>query len=437
MVESTQEIKPKLTWFPSYSLSSTSKSVGGKLIQYIVAISIVIYLFFLMYFISKDKDALDKNYLLYMFALITPMVFMFLVLLSNSQSSNVIIMSVACIVILLSFLAFSYFPNVFYVNQIYDSFFDYVEIPGYSKESSFLISLGLKMIVILIAITALSIIYNLFLNSAKQNKTFGFIINFIFFIPCLLSDFVEFILNEYNTTSNVVFVLFILEIIFLIIYFYIPYKLMKFSLSKGKSIIREPTFLGETRILGGSELLVRNDDEVTRLEAKDKIINKNYALSLWISYNPLNVHKNDSIETPLFWYGKDSINTEKVGIPYLSYLHNDVFIIKYTNNIGDPINPYFISEIQLEPQRWNNIVFNYHNTKVDLFVNGILEKTIELGNGIPIYDMTNIFVVGSPNNKLHVALCNMLLFSEPLTISQVTNQYNLLKMQNPPVNNLL
>jgi hypothetical protein len=437
MVETSVEIKPKLTWFPSYSLTSTSKAVGGKLIQYIVAICVVIYLIFLMYFISKDKDALDKNYLLYMFALITPMVFMFLVLLSNSQSSNVIMMSIACVAILLSFVLFSYFPNVFYINQIYDSLFDYVEIPGYSKESSFLISFGLKFLLLFIVVTALSIIYNLFFNTAKQNKTFGFIIHFIFFIPCLLSDFVGFLLKEYNTTSNVVFVLFILEIVILLVYFYIPHKLLKYSLSKGKSMIREPTFLGETRILGGSELLVRNDDEITQLQSKDKIINKHYAISFWISYNPLNVHAHDSTETPLFWYGKDSINSEKVGIPYLSYLHNDVFIIKYTNNLGDPINPYFISEIHIEPQRWNHIVFNYHNSRVDLFINGILEKTIELGNGIPVYDMTNVFVIGSPNNKLHVALCNMLLFPEPLTKTQISNQYNLLKLQNPPVNNLL
>jgi hypothetical protein len=132
---------------------------------------------------------------------------------------------------------------------------------------------------------------------------------------------------------------------------------------------------------------------------------------------------------------------EMSGVPMIAYLHNDEFSFVFTNNLTDlsdeKYKQKYIQTIHIPPQRWNNIVFNYHNSRVDLFINGSLERTIELTGAIPEYDATMSFIAGSPNNILHGALCNIRIFSEPLTQSQITQAYNLLKLQNPPVNNLL
>ena len=38
-------------------------------------------------------------------------------------------------------------------------------------------------------------------------------------------------------------------------------------------------------------------------------------------------------------------------------------------------------------QKWNNIVFNYFSTHVDIFINGNLEKSISLNKeNFPIYN---------------------------------------------------
>ena len=462
MDQKTTSNKPitKYNWFGDYVKKNnyTNLPVGGKFLQYIVASVTVVYLFVLFYVISTDKNALDKNYLLYMFALIVPLSFMFLVILSNAKSNNVMIMGAVCAFILMMFFVSTYFPDVTDMAKgFYYSWFDFEKIPGFTEESSFLASLIMKVILIGIVVTGLSLFYSLFLNqSYRQEGVLGFIIYFVFFIPCLLSDFIEYVANEFKTAPNIVLVLFVLEIVFLLLYIYLPANILRNSLKNGKFLIDGPMFLGTENILAGSDLLKKEDEEVKQLlrtgaissiENSTKVIyNRNYAISLWLSYNPINKHKDDASLTPIFRYGvtneNDNIDeNEMSGVPMIAYLHNDEFRFVFTNNLTDlsdeKYKQKYIQTIHLPPQKWNNIVFNYHNSRVDLFINGSLERTIELTGAIPEYDATMSFIAGSPNNTIHGALSNIRIFSEPLTQSQITQAYNLLKLQNPPVNNLL
>ena len=514
----SNKLKTNYNWFSDYVKKNgyTNLPVGGKLLQYIIASVTVLYLFLLFYVISNNKNALDKNYLLYMFALIVPLAFMFLVVLSNAKSNNVMIMAASCVFILMMFFISTYFPDgTAMAKGFYYSWFDFEKIPGFTEESSFLASLVMKVILIGCIVIGMSLFYNLFLNqSYRQEGILGFIIYFVFFIPCLVSDFIEYVANEFKTTPNIILVLFVLEIVFLLLYIYLPANILRNSLKNGKILIDGPMFLGNETILAGSDLLKKNDEEVKQLlrtgaissieNSTKSIYNRNYAISLWFSYNPINKHKDNASLMPIFRYGVtnnkdltenafaqndmdnsktltqseldnamktlgvnamgvninknvDSSGSEEidykefmylvkyvkeiVGVPIIAYLHNDEFSFVFTNNLTDlsdeKYKQKYIQTIHIPPQRWNNIVFNYHNNRVDLFINGSLERTIELTGAIPEYDATMSFIAGSQNNTLHGALCNIRIFSEPLTQSQITQAYNLLKLQNPPVNNLL
>ena len=554
MNSTTNPLKPKYSWF-----GNTEKTlrVGGKTLQYLITLITVAYLLGLLFVISNDKKALDENYLMYMFALITPMLFMFLVILSNARSSNVLVMMALCTVILILFFAYMYFPNFSNIMKtIYLSWFDFEKIPGFSEEASFMATLLVKVLIIGIIVVGMSLFYNLFLNqSYRQEGMIGFLIYFIFFIPCLFDDFLRFLFKEFQTTPNIVFVLFILEIIFLIAYFYIPANILKNSLAKGKILIEDPLFLGTEHRLANSEILLKkNDPDMDKMGksssmVESKVYNRNYAISLWLSYNPLQVHKDDARPIPLFRLNltetgsKDvqeifnkydtanevldatelvnfnndpsinlninetmnfdefksnfsNLNESEIqeifnkydtadgvldatefnnfkkdpnikmksnidsiednntidfnrfkasvgnigGIPCLTYLHDDTFEVIVTNNFNKETDAFkYKTQINLLPQRWNNIVFNYHNSHMDLFVNGILERTFPLNEILPNYLNVSsfVFTAGSLNNDLHSALCNTRYFSEPLTKSQITQAYNMLKLQNPPVNNLL
>ena len=89
--------------------------------------------------------------------------------------------------------------------------------------------------------------------------------------------------------------------------------------------------------------------------------------------------------------------------------------------------------IHLPSQRWNNIVFNYHDSTVDIFINGILTRTIPLGNRLPIYRSTDVVTIGNDKQNLHGAICNVVVFQKPLTVNQIIRTFNILELKNPPV----
>lgn len=429
--------KKKYSWFDDVINTDTLKSlpVGGKTLQYILAAIVVVYIIFLFRLIENDPDALDNKYYTYMLAALIPLGFMFIVALSNARSPNLIFFGVVCTVCVLLFFTMSYFPDVnTFFKQLYLSMFDFDAIPGMSDGSSFLIAICLKLLLVFIVIVGLSLFYNLFVNQAyRQEGTLGFVIYLVFFIPCLFDDFIRWGFKEFNTTPNIVLVLFVLEIIFLLLYFFIPSRIANYSLSKGETIIKEPLFLGSEHIVEGSSVLNKKTQDFKAIE-KDRtsmvsreMTNRNYALSLWLSYNPVNGNPNTMDPVIVFRYGSKG-SADDNDIPRITYENDDQFsILLYTETVN----------IRLPAQKWNNLVFNFHNSKVDVFVNGILEHTVEFTSGLPTYEPNYSFVAGSKDHNLHGAICNTTVYLEPLTQTQITQAYNLLKLQNPPVNNLM
>jgi hypothetical protein len=94
---------------------------------------------------------------------------------------------------------------------------------------------------------------------------------------------------------------------------------------------------------------------------------------------------------------------------------------------------YYI--IEVPSQRWNNVVFNYYDNKVDLWINGILERNMDLQNNPLTHLPTDVITLGS-NNGLMGGICNIQFFDKPMTMTQITQSYNFLYSRNPPVNNL-
>ena len=93
-------------------------------------------------------------------------------------------------------------------------------------------------------------------------------------------------------------------------------------------------------------------------------------------------------------------------------------------------------ELDLPFQKWNYLVFNYHDNQVDLFVNGVLTETKSLAEHLPIYNHSQVVCVGSDQKKVHGAICDVRVHSEILNQTQISQSYNLMKFKNPPVNNL-
>ena len=60
------------------------------------------------------------------------------------------------------------------------------------------------VLLLLIILVGLTIFSAIFLNNAKKSSSWlGFIVNFIFYIPCLLSDFVSYLSREYIVSDSI------------------------------------------------------------------------------------------------------------------------------------------------------------------------------------------------------------------------------------------
>ena len=110
--------------------------------------------------------------------------------------------------------------------------------------------------------------------------------------------------------------------------------------------------------------------------------------------------------------------------------------------------------ITLPLQKWNQFVINYntfseevddvtyYKTVIDVFVNGVLERstTIELGEEEPTTDISNdVIKTGTTDEKafqnggLYGAISNISYFTKPLTEVAIIQDYNFLSLKNPPL----
>jgi hypothetical protein len=158
----------------------------------------------------------------------------------------------------------------------------------------------------------------------------------------------------------------------------------------------------------------------------------NFSISMWIYLN---------VQTNSFTSAKDmTIFSYGAGKPRILYNNSitdktvkDVYKICFTEDT-DTSNPDQMCIVSLPAQKWNNFVFNYKTNHVDIFINGNLEKHMDLaslGLSLPKYLVTDSITVGSPG--LNGAICNISYTQVNRTKNQIITDYNLLVKKNPPV----
>jgi hypothetical protein len=137
----------------------------------------------------------------------------------------------------------------------------------------------------LILIVGLAITFLMFVNTIKTMSGWsGFFMRLLFFIPCLFIDFIQFIKNEMKITANNIYILFILELLLILGYLYLPKLLKKIALANGIVILKDSMFLHK-------EFLLTND-KIIQLPKNTKDVNEpskyrqNFAISMWVYVDP-------------------------------------------------------------------------------------------------------------------------------------------------------
>jgi len=362
------------------------------------------------------------------------------------------------------------------------------------SSSIFGIILNLAIIITLLAIIFRMITYsNYFKNTLlmSDNPLIQLVIGSIFYIPCLLIAFIDIFTGyfkkgstimsnamkqTYNkvtkkSTANTItseqsgstikmtpsktdIILLILIILLYIIYYSFPYVYTLFSSQGGQQLLKEPVYTNKELILAtytslnppvnstkqtyklfGYDFSFMNPDYNTKQEITHSY---NYAISSWIFIDSNSSVNSSETSHSLINYG------DKPNVLYKS--NDNCMIITIKNTEKSSTNPalyegkqydldkngnviiYKYKDVPL--QKWNNIVINYNSGILDIFINGKLQKSIDIGS-IPYMTLDNITI--GEKNGLNGGICNVVYFSDALNINQVYYMYTSVKDLNPPI----
>ena len=86
----------------------------------------------------------------------------------------------------------------------------------------------------------------------------------------------------------------------------------------------------------------------------------------------------------------------------------------------------YLTEIPM--QKWNNLVINYDGGIVDVFINGVLKKSLK---GILPALSYNSIKLGEIDG-IAGGVCNVVYYPSRISQDRISMNYNLLKNNNPP-----
>ena len=410
-------IQDKFNIIKSYL--SNDKIDSLKNIRPILSVLIILFTLFIsitIYYVSTNNNILNTQIYIYILISFLPLFLLSIVYSYIFKKKFNIFNALIILSIFTIFVIIMYFYNT---------------ILNFFKTYDFFFNILILLVFFSIILFGLSIAFKMFERKIKNLTGFlGFIVDFIFLLPCLLIDFVEYIKYQFNITPSITFILFIIEILLILLYVYIPYLFNAKIKGTGKQLLADTLTLNTK-----TDIAKTNDLEPINLytEPPHKIdintenitasqIRQNYSLSMWIY---LNEQSQMYTEKTIFNYGASH--------PKISFANNSKDQNKEYVNISVNSDPKSTYKFEMPRQKWNHVVISYNNSSTDIFINGTLERTIYFNGKTPEYSITDLVSVGD-NEGLLGAICNIEYYKKPLTQFQISTKYNLLMKKNPPVN---
>lgn len=331
-------------------------------------------------------------------------------------------------------------------------------------------STGMYILNALIVIGMLTIVYySLDVNKLfKDNLYAKLIVNIIFYIPCLISDFADLVMSEYYKMKYFTLIIVVLEILFIIAYWFIyPDIVSKIYTGEGKLLVNDPISLSSSktvdyyRNLSGSTMLDYKDNQVK--EKEDGTDNRRGAFATNVSYNAVSGKPLlDSSGNPIKdasgnYFLPTQINTYSYSMSFWIYInpmpsYGDKFLslLNYGNNPNIMYNPSkndfsvfmkspdpdcntdvtipIYTNMDIPLQKWFNVVLNYDSGRLDVFLNAELVKTSFDVISCIKYDALTIGQDSGANAKI----CNLTYFQKPVDIVSIRTMYNVTKINDLP-----
>jgi hypothetical protein len=322
-------------------------------------------------------------------------------------------------------------------------------------------------LVVIITILALVILYRKFKDYLNSQRGFiGLIIQIIFYIPCLLSDIMQWALGEAKSTSMTNWILVAIEVILIVLFFQSSSIIHSTSVGNNMvTILDSPTFLGSEQKLMTAEQFggfitnpntppattsnetdmdtnndTENDDDNADVKepVNSQTVSRNFCLYFWLYLN--DNHESNVSQLPVLQYGGGHLLNTDSDNPFGQFnVHPAVVCLPkrqdlntfgqnasqsaighlgiYFNHSEDPV------VVDVPYQKWNFIAFNYGGNKVDLFVNGELIYTQDLNTSMPIFNLSDYVSVGG--NGTQGAIQKITYCPTTLSKTSIISIYNM------------
>lgn len=395
-------------------------------------VMMILYIVMLFQFHMGDTHSLHNDKIaLYIFAFTIPLMLFMYVVFSKLEDKKYLWFIIFGTIFILLILFNETMPSLSQTLYSFINYFiSYTDIQPLDKTNSLVLFLTMKLILVGLVIVGLSVVFQVLFNeSLKQKGLAGLVLYSIFYIPCLVSNVVKYWVQEFGGTPTVVFVLLAIEAVLLILYFALP-KILK-PLASG-SFIQEPMFFYNSQFISDAEPLYTLNEP--KFDKTDTVIVREYCISMWITTNYPQYAANE--ENPMFVFARQDQSDNKRGCPYIACKGDGKwkFVVSNSSDCQDSSTTV---ELRVPMQTWNYVVLNYRTTQVDIFINGKLRSTLPLEKNCTCdYDKSMGFTVGKDGNTLHGAICNLHMQKKHMDSGHIARTYNLLKLKNPPVNNL-
>jgi hypothetical protein len=271
---------------------------------------------------------------------------------------------------------------------------------------------GSIVVAVLIGIVALAIAFRT--NRAyiyNMKGLSGFIVNFILFIPCLFSDFIEYLYGDFATTPKIVYLLFVFELILILLYLYIPKILKKMQERKGKTIIDTPIRINyrndATNYIDMQSIPPPPPNVQNLLVKPEANIRRQFALSMWMYVVPMPPN-----HVP---YNKPANILNFNNHPSIVYNGTDKKFTIYYNNVDSDV-------FDAPLEKWNQVIVNYDKDTVDLFLNGVLIKTHTRKVTSESFNIGDILTTGQENG-LQGGIAKVVYYEQPLLSHEIGTAY--------------
>ena len=197
-------------------------------------------------------------------------------------------------------------------------------------------------------------------------------------------------------------VLLLIETLLISSYFLIPYVVNKLSNSDAYVLLGDkPIYLNKESVVGTYENLHNNNN--------DKHI-YNYTLSCCFYINPQYsvVKTEDNNYVNIINYGNKPV------VQY-DFINNTLMIKSINNNSNENI---ILKKLNVPLQKWNNLVVQYNNGIVDIFMNG--DIVVSKKNQIPFMKYDKV-VVGNENG-LEGGIKNVKYYARNLRLDEIKSK---------------